>query len=167
MEPAMGSTHPRLVADLHVVVHLRHVPLELGEVVRAQGRHGDANRHGLERDSHDVELLCIVAGQLRDPDPPVGFGDHEAFALAHAQRLRLPVAIGALGLAMALAACGGSSSSSSTEASGAATSNSTNSSTAADLSQATAIYTKFIGGSAGKADTSKPPIVIGFVNDEG
>lgn len=84
------------------------------------------------------------------------------------QRYRVPVAVGALVLTIALCACGSSSSSSSSAAqTGATTSAGTSSSSSPDLSQAAAIYSKFTGGTAGKADTSKSPIVIGFVNDEG
>jgi branched-chain amino acid transport system substrate-binding protein len=82
-------------------------------------------------------------------------------------RHRLPVAIGAVGLAMALGACGSSSSSSSSGTSAATSSNAAASSNGANLAQATAIYSKFTGASAGRADASKSPVVIGFVNDEG
>jgi branched-chain amino acid transport system substrate-binding protein len=83
------------------------------------------------------------------------------------RRYRLPIAIGALGLAMALAACGSTSSSSSTGSSSSTSSTSASSSSGADLSQAAAIYSRFTGGTAGKADPSKSQVVIGFVNDEG
>lgn len=86
--------------------------------------------------------------------------------MTEGSRNRLPVAACALALATALAACG-SSSSSSTRVSGATTSNSSQSSGHEDLAQAATLYSQFTGGSAGKADPSKSPVVIGFVNDEG
>src|SRR3982074_2484626 len=82
-------------------------------------------------------------------------------------RHRLPVAFGAGGLAMAWGAGGSSSSSSSSGTSAATSSNAAASSNGANLAQATAIYSKFTGASAGRADASKSPVVIGFVNDEG
>jgi branched-chain amino acid transport system substrate-binding protein len=99
--------------------------------------------------------------------------------------VRLTSLAAVVGLASALAACGGSSSSSSTSApaasstaagSSAATSASsaaTSASSAAtsagsgDSLDPTGVYSKYVGGTPGKADASKSPISIGFVNDEG
>lgn len=69
---------------------------------------------------------------------------------------RLAVAVAVLGVATGLAACGSSDDGGSS--SGGSTAN---------LDSATSLYSKFVGGSAGKADASKPAVTIGFVNDEG
>ena len=79
--------------------------------------------------------------------------------------VRLAFVPAAVALAAALAACGGSggsSSGTSSSASGAAaTSDATN------LAGATATYQPYVGGSSGKADTSKTAVTIGFVNNDG
>ena len=71
----------------HVVVHLRHQPLELGEVLRREPRNGGADRHRFERDPHRIELLHIGDREVGDPDPAVRLGQDEAFVLEHPQRL--------------------------------------------------------------------------------
>lgn len=86
--------------------------------------------------------------------------------MTEGKRYRLPLAVSALALTIAVGACG-SSSSSNTSAAGSATTGNASSSGSADLSAAAGIYSKFTGGSMGKADSSKSPVVIGFVNDEG
>jgi branched-chain amino acid transport system substrate-binding protein len=90
--------------------------------------------------------------------------------MTEGQRYRLPAAVSALALAIALSACGSSSSStsnSSAAGTGSTTTAAASSSAGAGLTQATDIYGKFTGGATGKADPSKSPVVIGFVNDEG
>jgi branched-chain amino acid transport system substrate-binding protein len=77
---------------------------------------------------------------------------------------RLAFIAAAIGLVLVLAACGSSSSSSS---GGSTASGSTSSGSSASLSSATSVYGSFVGGTAGKASSSKPPVTIGFVNDEG
>jgi branched-chain amino acid transport system substrate-binding protein len=52
-------------------------------------------------------------------------------------------------------------------AASAAATTSSSASAAANLGPATKTYAKYVGGTAGKADSSKSPITIGFVNDEG
>lgn len=74
---------------------------------------------------------------------------------------RLAFIATAIGLVLVLAACGSSSSSSS------ASGTSTSTGSGAGLSSATSAYGSFVGGSPGKADSSKAPVTIGFVNDEG
>ena len=87
-------------------------------------------------------------------------------------RIRVRIAALALGLALTaavLAACGsddnssgGSSASTSTPAK--------STSTAAPAKEASAgvtDYVKYLGGKAGAADTSKSPIIIGYVNQQG
>ena len=76
-------------------------------------------------------------------------------------------------VAIGIAACGSSSSPSSSSSaahSGSSSATKTSSSTeaaSAGLTQATAFYSKFTGGSAGPTDSSKKPVVIGFMNDQG
>jgi len=79
--------HPREIVHPHVMVHLRHVALELGERVRGQGGDRNADGHRLQRDPHDVELLGVEAQQLGNPHAPVRRRDHEPLALEHPQRL--------------------------------------------------------------------------------
>jgi branched-chain amino acid transport system substrate-binding protein len=88
----------------------------------------------------------------------------EERVMTERQRYRFPVAVGVLALTIAVAACGSSSNKSS---SGTATSAAQSSSSSTDLGNAAGIYSKFTGGSVGKADSSKAPVVVGFVNDEG
>ena len=75
--------------------------------------------------------------------------------------IRLTLVAAAVGLALVLAACGSDNNKSSSGTS------STAASGAADLTKATSTYSEFVGGSPGKADSSKPPVTIGFTNDEG
>lgn len=76
----------------------------------------------------------------------------------------LAIALAAVAAALALAACGSSDDSSST---GASTGSAAAKSAGANLGSATSAYQSFVGGSSGKADASKAPVVLGFVNDEG
>ncbi len=78
--------------------------------------------------------------------------------------IRPGLAAATIGLSLFVAACGSSSSSSggTTSSSGA-----TSSATSADLTKAASVFSAFVGGTAGKADASKPPVTIGFVNDDG
>ena len=84
--------------------------------------------------------------------------------------IRPALAAVTIGLVLLVAACGSSSSSSSSSssaASGGSSSGTASGGTSADLSKATSTYSAFVGGTAGKADASKPPVTIGFVNDNG
>ena len=87
VERAVRRAQPAPVALAHVVLHLGHEALELGEVRRPQGGDGDPQRRDLERDPADVERLRVVGRQVGDAHPPVGLGDHEALALQQPQRL--------------------------------------------------------------------------------
>jgi len=87
VEGVVRRPHSGAILDAHVVIHLRHVALELGEVARRETRHGDADRDCLERDPHDVELFRVGAEQLGDAHAAVRRRDHEALSLQHAQRL--------------------------------------------------------------------------------
>ncbi|MGH2859348.1 MAG: hypothetical protein ACRDMJ_17895, partial [Solirubrobacteraceae bacterium] len=105
-------------------------------------------------------------------------------------RTRLGASVTALAaaLALALAACGSSSSSSSSAASSAATSSSSATSSAAATtgaattssagtgtgaaaggagSGAVTNYQTYTGGKAGKANSSLPPVTIGWINQQG
>jgi hypothetical protein len=84
---AVRRAHVPPVVGAHVVVHLRHEALELGDDRRRQRRDGDADRHRLERDAHDVELLGVGAREPGDPHAAVRLGDDEPLALEQAQRL--------------------------------------------------------------------------------
>jgi branched-chain amino acid transport system substrate-binding protein len=66
-------------------------------------------------------------------------------------------------MALAGAGCGGSSSTS-TDTGGASTSSSGQS---GNLAKDAARFQSFVGGTAGKADASKPAVTLGYVNDEG
>jgi branched-chain amino acid transport system substrate-binding protein len=84
---------------------------------------------------------------------------------------RLLVA-GAAGLSLLLAACGGSSGGSSTSGSSAQPSSSAGTATATDgLSGSNANgvvnYLSYVGGTAGKANSSLSPVAIGWVNGQG
>jgi branched-chain amino acid transport system substrate-binding protein len=73
-------------------------------------------------------------------------------------------------LALAMSACGSSGGGGATSAGSATTSAAaatTPSATASSPGKAAGVYAKFVGGTAGKADGSKSPITIGFLNDEG
>jgi hypothetical protein len=83
----MREAEAATVVGAHVVLHLRHPALELGEVGRRELRHGDPDRDRLERDSHDVELLGVGARQLRDPDAAVRLGNDQPLPLEQSQRL--------------------------------------------------------------------------------
>jgi branched-chain amino acid transport system substrate-binding protein len=74
------------------------------------------------------------------------------------------IALAAVAAALALAACGSSGGSSST---GESTGSAAAKPAGANLGSATSSYQSFVGGSSGKADASKAPVVLGFVNDEG
>jgi branched-chain amino acid transport system substrate-binding protein len=74
------------------------------------------------------------------------------------------IALAAVAAALALAACGSSGGSSST---GESTGSAAAKPAGANLGSATSSYQSFVGGSSGKADASKTPVVLGFVNDEG
>jgi branched-chain amino acid transport system substrate-binding protein len=65
--------------------------------------------------------------------------------------------------AFAVAACGGSDSGSSSSGS----TSSTSSNASAGLDQATTQLSKYVGGTAGAADSSKSTITFGMINDEG
>jgi branched-chain amino acid transport system substrate-binding protein len=75
----------------------------------------------------------------------------------------LAVTVAAVGAALVLAACGGSDNQGGTSSSGSSAAKPSG----ANLASATSAYQSFVGGSAGKADASQSPVVIGFVNDEG
>jgi branched-chain amino acid transport system substrate-binding protein len=74
----------------------------------------------------------------------------------------LAVTLAAVGAALTLAACGGSDNKSGTTSSGSSAAKS-----GANVGSATSTYQSFVGGTAGKADASQSPVVLGFVNDEG
>jgi ABC-type branched-subunit amino acid transport system substrate-binding protein len=88
---------------------------------------------------------------------------------------RMRVRMIALALALALtsavvAACGSDDNESSTSGSGAAASTAKSTSTPAAANENSAgvtDYVKYVGGTAGAADNSKSPIVIGYVNQQG
>jgi branched-chain amino acid transport system substrate-binding protein len=82
------------------------------------------------------------------------------------------LAIAAALMAFTLAACGSDDNESSTSGSGAGASTAAKStSTAAEApktnSEGVTDYVKYVGGTAGAADNSKSPIVIGYVNQQG
>lgn len=71
-------------------------------------------------------------------------------------------------LMVGLAGCGSTSSSSSTTTGSSQSSSSSSSpSGGAGLSQAAALFQSYTGGTAGRADTTKAPISIGFMNNQG
>ncbi len=74
-------------------------------------------------------------------------------------------------VAITVAGCGSSSKSSSTRGStsnGSATSGAASSTTpGGSISQAAALFSKYTGGTSGPAATSKSPVVIGFMNNQG
>jgi branched-chain amino acid transport system substrate-binding protein len=76
--------------------------------------------------------------------------------MMHAKRYRSLVVLGAVTLSCALAASAVS-----------ATGGAAGSSATPSLAKAVSIYSKFVGGKPGKASTTKRPIVVGYVNDEG
>src|SRR3954447_26950556 len=80
---------------------------------------------------------------------------------------RPALALGATTLMLGAAACGGSDKSSSSGASGSSASRNPTAPSGAGLDKAAAQYQSFVGGTAGKADASQSPFVVGFVNDEG
>jgi branched-chain amino acid transport system substrate-binding protein len=91
-----------------------------------------------------------------------------------ARRTGLPAAL-IVGLALVAAGCGGSSKSNSTTAASPSTSSSPSSpastqpASGAGGAGGTSVtdYSKYIGGTPGKADSSKSPIYIGWVNQQG
>ena len=91
--------------------------------------------------------------------------------VSQARRAGLPAALIA-GLALAVAGCGSSSKSSSSTAaspstSGSAASTQPTSGAGGAGDQSVTDYSKYIGGTPGKADSSKSPIYIGWVNQQG
>ena len=87
MERAVRGAQPAPVTLAHVVLHLGHEALELGEVRRPQG--GTVIRSAAT--SSAIRLTysdsASSAEQLGDAHPPVGLGDDEALALQEPQRL--------------------------------------------------------------------------------
>jgi branched-chain amino acid transport system substrate-binding protein len=78
---------------------------------------------------------------------------------------RPALALGVITLMLGAAACGGTDNGSGGSSSSAAPAAAAPDSAALD--KAAAHYQGFVGGTAGKADAARTPIVVGFVNDEG
>ena len=93
---------------------------------------------------------------------------HVVSSLTRARGAALVVAL-ALAPALLVAACGGDDDSSSSSAKSSDQSTPTPASTAASEEAGAGVtdYVKYVGGTAGAADSSKSPIVIGFVNQQG
>jgi branched-chain amino acid transport system substrate-binding protein len=86
-------------------------------------------------------------------------------------RARYVLALAAATACVGLAACGSSDDNGGTTSTPAAASKSTSTTTGAETSKTGGAgvtdYVKYVGGTAGAADNSKSPIVIGYVNQQG
>ena len=87
VERRVRRVHPRLVAGAHVVIHLRHQPLELGEIARAPSV-GTVMRMATASSAIRIAYSPRVRiEKLGDPHAAVRLGEHQALALEHPQRL--------------------------------------------------------------------------------
>jgi branched-chain amino acid transport system substrate-binding protein len=97
---------------------------------------------------------------------------HFATTITRVRARVAALAIAAALTAVTVSACGSDDNESSTSGAGAAASTAKSTSTAAaatgnEASAGVTDYVKYVGGTAGAADNSKSPIVIGYVNQQG
>jgi hypothetical protein len=87
MEPAVRRlSAPEIMAGGEVR-HGGEQTLHLADLLRAEIRNGIEHGDRLESDTHHVQLLDVLDGELGDRDPPVRLGDQQALFLQHSNRL--------------------------------------------------------------------------------